>query len=209
MTAEMDRDLEAFARGELTREQLVAAHGDEAGRLADLHQRMERTLETPFDETGGWTRIAQEMDAGATVTTLRRTPRPRRVLALGVAAAMMIGGSALAAVEVHVRNGRGFEGPALPAHTGTPDPTPAGPGPGTDGDTASESPTGNDGGGAQPGDTGGQGSGENSQGGTDQGTSSGDGNDQGTSSSDGSGSGNDQGTSGSGDQGTSTGQNQN
>jgi hypothetical protein len=214
VTAEMDRDLQAFVRGDLTRDQLVLAHGAEAERLADLHERIELALETRFDEDESWTRIVEQMDAGATVTTLRRSHRPRRALALAIAAALTIGGSAFAAVEVHVRDHQGPEAPVSPTHIGAPVPTPVAPPPGKedgdeDGGTATESTASHDdGGGTRSGETSRDGSGEDTQGEGDQGTSSGDADDQGTSSGNGSGSGNDQGTSGDGggnDQGSSTG----
>jgi hypothetical protein len=117
VTREMDRDLEAFARGEVSRHELVAAHGPEAGALADLHERMHATLGTSFDEDAGWSRVVEGMDTAATVTTIRRSRRPRSVVALAVAAALTIGGSALAAVEVEVRRHAGSEASTVPAHT--------------------------------------------------------------------------------------------
>jgi hypothetical protein len=117
VTREMDRDLEAFARGEVSRQELMAAHGPEAVALADLHERMHATLGTSFDEDAGWSRVVEGMETAATVTTIRRSRRPRSVVALAVAAALTIGGSALAAVEVEVRRHAGSEASTVPAHT--------------------------------------------------------------------------------------------
>jgi hypothetical protein len=117
VTRDMDRDLEAFARGEVSRHELVDAYGPEAGALADLHERMQGTLAADFDEDAGWRRVVDGMDTPATVTTIRRSRRPRSVVALAVAAALTIGGSALAAVEVQVRKHAGSEGSSVPVHT--------------------------------------------------------------------------------------------
>jgi hypothetical protein len=117
VTRDMDRDLEAFARGEVSRHELVDAYGPEAGALADLHERVQATLAADFDEDAGWRRVVEGMDTPATVTTIRRSRRPRSVVALAVAAALTIGGSALAAVEVQVRKHAGSEGSSVPLHT--------------------------------------------------------------------------------------------
>jgi hypothetical protein len=79
-----------------------------------VHERLESmvaTMSEPDVETGWVALVAQLEPPVAPVVPLRRKPRPRRAIVLGVAAAIFIGGSALAMV----RHG-GNDGPPTPVH---------------------------------------------------------------------------------------------
>jgi hypothetical protein len=79
-----------------------------------VHERLESlvaTMSEPDVEAGWAALVAQLEPPVAPVVPLRRKPRPRRAIVLGVAAAIFIGGSALAMV----RHG-GNDGPPAPVH---------------------------------------------------------------------------------------------
>jgi hypothetical protein len=96
--SELDRDLEAWAREELSREQLLAAHGAAAAALVAVHDRLTAAaaaVAVPSVEAG-WAALLARIDAPAPVVPLRR-PRPRRTLSIAVAAALVLAGIAYAA----------------------------------------------------------------------------------------------------------------
>jgi hypothetical protein len=92
-------DLAALERAELSREELLSRHGDAAADVVALHDRLRAFDEAPpFDVDAGWALVAAKISAPAIVVPLRpRRPR-RRLVAMAVAAALMLGGSALALV---------------------------------------------------------------------------------------------------------------
>jgi len=96
--SELDRDLGAWAREELSREQLLAAHGTAAATFVAVHDRLTRAaaaVAVPAVEAG-WAALLARIDAPAPVVPLRR-PRPSRTLSIAVAAALALAGIAYAA----------------------------------------------------------------------------------------------------------------
>ena len=99
MSTDLERDLSAWARGELARERLLDAHAEAAGTVS-LHERLTAAAGvTPIpDVEAGWAALLARIDAPAPVVPMRRHHRGRRTVALLVAAALVVGGSALAAI---------------------------------------------------------------------------------------------------------------
>jgi len=96
--SELDRDLGAWAREELSREQLLAVHGAAAAALVAVHDRLTAAaaaVTVPSVEVG-WAALLARIDAPAPVVP-RRRPRPRRTISIAVAAALVLGGIAYAA----------------------------------------------------------------------------------------------------------------
>jgi hypothetical protein len=96
--SELDRDLGAWAREELSREQLLAEHGTAATALVAVHDRLTgaaAAVAVPSAEAG-WAALLARIDAPAPVVPLRR-PRPSRALSIAVAAALALAGIAFAA----------------------------------------------------------------------------------------------------------------
>lgn len=96
--SQLDRDLGAWAREELSREQLLAVHGAAAAALVAVHDRLTTAaaaVAVPSVEAG-WAALLARIDAPAPVVPLRR-PRPRRTLSIAVAAALALAGIAYAA----------------------------------------------------------------------------------------------------------------
>ena len=94
----LDRDLGAWAREELSREQLLAAHGPAAAALVAVHDRLTgaaAAVTVPSVEAG-WAALLARIDAPAPVVPLRRR-RPSRTLSIAVAAALALAGIAYAA----------------------------------------------------------------------------------------------------------------
>src|SRR5207249_8637364 len=95
---QLDRDLGAWAREELSREQLLAVHGAAAAALVAVHDRLTAAaaaVTVPSVEVG-WAALLARIDAPAPVVP-RRRPRPRRTISIAVAAALVLGGIAYAA----------------------------------------------------------------------------------------------------------------
>ena len=95
--SELDRDLGAWAREELSREQLLAVHGAAAAALIAVHDRLTgaaAAVAVPSVEAG-WATLIARIDAPAPVVPLRRR-RPRRTLSIPVAAALALAGIAYA-----------------------------------------------------------------------------------------------------------------
>jgi hypothetical protein len=96
--SELDRDLGAWTREELSREQLLAVHGAAAAALVAGHDRLTgaaAAVTVPSVEAG-WAALLARIDAPAPVVPLRR-PRLRRTLSIAVAAALALAGIAYAA----------------------------------------------------------------------------------------------------------------
>ena len=97
MSTELDRDLGAWAREELSRERLLAAHGSAAAPILEIHDRLTgaaAAVVVPPAEPG-WAVLLGKIDA-APVIPLRR-PRARRTLSIAIAAALALAGIAYAA----------------------------------------------------------------------------------------------------------------
>ena len=99
MSADLERDLGAWSRGELTRERLLDAHGAPAAGTVALHERLAGVAASTRipDAEAGWAALLRTIEAPAPVVPLRRHVRRRRTLSLLVAAAVVVGGSAFAA----------------------------------------------------------------------------------------------------------------
>ena len=106
MSADLERDLGAWAAGALSRERLVATHGAEAAGTVAVHDRLTELaggMSIP-DAEAGWAALVARIEARAPVVPLRRHPRRRRTVSLLIAAALMVGGSAFAAVRSSTRH---------------------------------------------------------------------------------------------------------
>jgi len=113
MSVELDRDLGAWAREELSREQLLAVHGSAAAALVAVHDRLTGAagaVTVPPAETS-WVALLARLDAPAPVVPLRR-PRARRALALAVAVTLAMAGIAFAAASLGSRGGSPVVSPA-------------------------------------------------------------------------------------------------
>lgn len=98
MNFELDHDLAAWAGGSLSREDLITLHGQEARGLVALHERLLGAVAMAApDPVAGWARLQGQMDAK--VVPIRSRPRRLRRAVLAVAAAMLIGGGAFAAIH--------------------------------------------------------------------------------------------------------------
>jgi hypothetical protein len=92
-------DLAALERAELSREEVLSRHGDAAADVVALHDRLRAFDDAPpFDVDAGWALVAAKIAPPAIVVPLRPGRPRRRLVALAVAAALMLGGSALALV---------------------------------------------------------------------------------------------------------------
>jgi hypothetical protein len=114
VSPQLERDLGAWASGALPRERLLATHGAEAAETAALHERltgMAAGMSTP-DAEAGWAALASKIGVPAPVVPLRRHVRRRRTVSLLVAAALVVGGSALAAVRTWTHRGQTPQAPA-------------------------------------------------------------------------------------------------
>jgi hypothetical protein len=96
MSADLDRDLGAWEAGELDRDELTTCHGKAAGQTAAFHERVEHMVHTQFDHERLLGTVWSKVDDAVEPTILRRRGRKTTVLAL--AATLLLGGSAFAAV---------------------------------------------------------------------------------------------------------------
>jgi hypothetical protein len=125
MSGELDRDLGAWARDELSRERLLAAHGSAAAALVGVHDRLTvaaAAVAVPAAEPG-WAALLAKFDAPAPVIPLHR-PRGRRTLSIAVAAAIAFAGIAYAAASRWSDGGAPLVSPAPSAPTALGTPTP-------------------------------------------------------------------------------------
>ena len=99
MSTDLERDLGAWTSGELSRDRLLATHGDAAAGLVALHERLAGVAASASgtDADAGWAALLVAMDAPAQVVPLRRHVRRRRTVAILVAAALVFAGTAFAA----------------------------------------------------------------------------------------------------------------
>ena len=100
MSADLERDLGAWSRGDLARERLLATHGAMAAGTVALHERLAGIAAATAipDPEAGWAALAEKIETPAPVVPLRRHARRRRTVSVLVAAAILVGGSAFAAV---------------------------------------------------------------------------------------------------------------
>ena len=116
MSTELDRDLGAWAREELSRERLLAVHGAAAGSILEVHDRLTgaaAAVAVPAAESG-WAALLAKIEAPAPVIPLRR-PRARRTLSIAVAAALALAGIAYAAAWRGSHGGSPTVSPAVSA----------------------------------------------------------------------------------------------
>ncbi|HEX9257160.1 MAG TPA: hypothetical protein VF907_02815 [Actinomycetota bacterium] len=116
MSTELDRDLGAWAREELSRARLLAVHGSAAASILEVHDRLTgaaAALAVPTAEAG-WAALLSKIDAPAPVIPLRR-PRARRTLSIAVAAALALAGIAYAAASRGSHGGSPTVSPAVSA----------------------------------------------------------------------------------------------
>jgi hypothetical protein len=103
--------------------------------IADVEELLERLLATSVDADATWSIARERMGFHQDIAPLRPRRRPRRALALAIAAALMMSGVALAALAEqgqpsgHPRTSidhdpHGFHGPALRPGAGDEHPTP-------------------------------------------------------------------------------------
>jgi hypothetical protein len=116
VSTELDSDLGAWAREELSRERLLAVHGAAAASILEVHDRLTgaaAALAVPAAESG-WAALLAKIDAPAPVIPLRR-PRARRTLSIAVAAALALAGIAYAAASRSSHGGSPTVSPAVSA----------------------------------------------------------------------------------------------
>jgi hypothetical protein len=101
VTADLERDLGAWAAGALSRERLLATHGADAAGTVAVHERLaELAAGIPVpDPEAGWAALVAMIEAPAAVVPLRRSARRRTFVSLLVAAAIVTAGSAFAVVR--------------------------------------------------------------------------------------------------------------
>jgi hypothetical protein len=114
VSTELDRDLGAWARQELSRERLLAVHGSAAALILEVHDRLTgaaAAVAVPAAEPG-WAALLVKIDAPAPVIPLRR-PRARRTLSIAIAAALALAGIAYAAASRGSHGGSPTVSPAV------------------------------------------------------------------------------------------------
>jgi hypothetical protein len=124
VSTELDRDLGAWAREELSRERLLAVHGSSAASILEVHDRLTAAaaaVAMPAAESG-WAVLLAEMDAPPPVIPLRR-PRARRTLSIAVAAALAFAGVAYAVASRGSHGGSPTVSPAVSAPILAPPPS--------------------------------------------------------------------------------------
>jgi hypothetical protein len=100
VSADLERDLGAWARGELARNRLLAVHGESAAGTVALHERLAlAAASVPLgDVEAGWASLLVKLDAPAPVVPLRRHARGSRTTVWLVAATLVLAGAAFAAI---------------------------------------------------------------------------------------------------------------
>jgi len=102
VSAELERDLGAWAAGSLSREGLLATYGADAAGTVALHERlvlMAAGIPIP-DADAGWAALVSMIGTPAPVALLRRHARRRRTVSLLVEAALVVAGTAFAATRL-------------------------------------------------------------------------------------------------------------
>jgi hypothetical protein len=107
VNARLERDLGAWANGELDRRQLLATHGSGAAGVVALHERLVGAAAATAvpDVEAGWASILAKLEAPAPGVPLRRHGRRRRTVPLLVAAALVAAGAAFAAIRGSTHEG--------------------------------------------------------------------------------------------------------
>lgn len=124
MNTELDRDLGAWAREELSRERLLAVHGSAAASILGVHDRLTgaaAAVAAPAAESG-WAALLAKIDVPAPVIPLRR-PRARRTLSIAVAAALAFAGIAYAVASRGPHGGSPTVSPTVSAPILVPPPS--------------------------------------------------------------------------------------
>ena len=124
MNTELDRDLGAWAREELSRERLLAVHGSAAASILEVHDRLTgaaAAVAVPAAESG-WAALLAQIDVPPPVIPLRR-PRARRTLSIAVAAALAFAGIAYAVASRGSHGGSPTVSPAVSAPILVPPPS--------------------------------------------------------------------------------------
>ena len=118
MTPDLLKDLASWERGEMTRDEILRRYGNDVRSLMAVHERITALAgATPSpDADPGWESLAPKLDAHV-VRLGPATPRRRRrrVVTVALAAALTLGGSALAAVGPRVLGGHEPNGRPEPA----------------------------------------------------------------------------------------------
>jgi hypothetical protein len=124
VSTELDRDLGAWAREELSRERLLAVHGSAAASILEVHDRLRGAAAALAVTTAepGWAALLAKIDAPAPVIPLRR-PRARRTLSIAVAAALAFAGIAYAVASRGSDGGSPAVSPAVSAPILVPPPS--------------------------------------------------------------------------------------
>jgi len=124
VSTELDRDLGAWAREELSRERLLAVHGSAAAAILEVHDRLTgaaAAVAVPAAESG-WAALLARIDVPAPVIPLSR-PRARRTLSIAVAAALAFAGIAYAVASRGSHGGSPTVSPAVSAPILVPPPS--------------------------------------------------------------------------------------
>jgi hypothetical protein len=93
-------DLAAYEQGTLSRSEVVARHGVEALPALAAHDRLREAVATvpAFDVDAGWARVIEEIAEPAPVVRLPSAARRPRASLLAAVAAVLLAGSAFAAL---------------------------------------------------------------------------------------------------------------
>jgi hypothetical protein len=97
VNAALLRDLGAWESGELSARELEDRHGDEAAELVEMHERLAVAALVPMpDADVGWAALAPKLVDQPAAPVIELRPSRRRAVLFAVAAAMVMGGTALA-----------------------------------------------------------------------------------------------------------------
>lgn len=97
MNAGLLKDLVAWESGELSSQELASRHGAEASSMAAVHERLAFVALRPApDAEAGWAALVQKLEDHPIAPVVELKPSRRKAALLAIAAAMMLGGTALA-----------------------------------------------------------------------------------------------------------------